>query len=77
MQYLVEVGQSKMQINKLGAVGEFIGSFVVAVSLVVLIFQIRQNSNSLNENKRVAMAQTHQARTDFQVEVDRILQEAS
>ena len=33
-----------MTIFELGALGEFLGSFAVAASLIVLIFQIRQNT---------------------------------
>lgn len=53
-----------MTIAEMGALGEFIGSFLVAASLVALIFQVRQNTRSLNETQKIAMAQTYQDRAN-------------
>jgi hypothetical protein len=51
-----------MTIFELGALGEFFGSLVVVFTLVVLIYQIRQNTKSLDESRRVAMAMAYQVR---------------
>jgi hypothetical protein len=36
-----------MSISDLGAIGEFVGSIVVAVTVIILIFQVRQNTAAL------------------------------
>jgi hypothetical protein len=53
-----------MTITELGAVGELLGATGVVASLVYLSVQIRQNTRSMNENKRLALAQTYQIRAD-------------
>jgi len=53
-----------MTIFELGALGEFVGSIIVSVSLIVLVFQIRQNTKSVDGNKKALVAQTYQARSD-------------
>jgi hypothetical protein len=56
-----------MSIVELGALGEFIGSIAVLITLIYLTVQIRQNTLSLDENRRLAMAEAAQARTDLGV----------
>jgi len=51
-------------IMELGALGEFLGSIVVLATLVYLSVQIRQNTRSMDENKKLALAQTYQMRSD-------------
>ena len=51
-----------MSIIELGALGEFLGSIGVIATLVYLAIQIRQNTHSLDESRRLAMAQTYEAR---------------
>lgn len=51
-----------MSIMELGALGEFLGSIGVIATLVYLAIQIRQNTHSLDEGRRLAMAQAYQAR---------------
>ena len=53
-----------MTIMELGALGEFLGSIVVLATLVYLSVQIRQNTRSMNEGKKLALAQTYQMRSD-------------
>ena len=58
-----------MTIFELGALGEFVGSIVVAVTLVVLIFQIRQNTRSVDESRQVLKAQAYQDRATAAQEI--------
>lgn len=53
-----------MTIMELGALGEFLGSIGVIATLVYLSVQIRQNTRSMNESKKLALAQTYQMRSD-------------
>ena len=51
-----------MSIIELGALGEFLGSIGVIATLIYLAIQIRQNTHSLDEGRRLAMAQSYEAR---------------
>ena len=53
-----------MTIMELGALGELLGSIAVLATLVYLAVQIRQNTRSMDENKKLALAQTYQVRAD-------------
>ncbi len=53
-----------MTILELGALGEFLGSIAVLATLVYLSVQIRQNTRSMDESKKLALAQTYQMRSD-------------
>ena len=53
-----------MTIMELGALGEFIGAIAVVVTLIYLAVQIRQNTRVMEENERLALAQTYQMRAD-------------
>lgn len=53
-----------MNIIELGALGEFLGSIAVLATLIYLSVQIRQNTRSMNESKKLALAQTYQMRAD-------------
>lgn len=53
-----------MTILELGALGEFLGSIAVLATLVYLSVQIRQNTRSMDEGKKLALAQTYQMRAD-------------
>jgi hypothetical protein len=53
-----------MTILELGALGEFVGAIGVVVTLVYLAIQIRQNTHSMEEGRRLALAQTYQMRAD-------------
>ena len=53
-----------MSIMELGALGELLGAIGVIITLAYLAVQIRQNTHSINENKRLALAQTYQMRAD-------------
>ena len=53
-----------MTIMELGALGEFLGSIAVLATLVYLSVQIRQNTRSMGESKKLALAQTYQMRSD-------------
>ena len=53
-----------MTIIELGALGEFLGSIAVLATLVYLSVQIRQNTRSMGESKKLALAQTYQMRSD-------------
>ncbi len=51
-----------MSIIELGALGEFLGSIGVIATLIYLAVQIRQNTHSLDDGRKLAMAQTYEAR---------------
>ena len=53
-----------MTIIELGALGELLGSIAVLATLVYLSVQVRQNTRSMDESKRLALAQTYQMRSD-------------
>ncbi len=53
-----------MTIIELGALGEFLGSIAVLATLIYLSVQIRQNTRVMEENERLALAQTYQMRAD-------------
>ena len=53
-----------MTIMELGALGELLGSIAVLATLVYLSVQIRQNNKSMDESKKLALAQTYQMRSD-------------
>ena len=53
-----------MTLMDLGALGEFVGAIAVVVTLVYLAIQIRQNTQAMEEARRLALAQTYQMRAD-------------
>ena len=53
-----------MTILELGALGEFLGSIAVLFTLVYLTVQVRQGNRSLEESRKLALAQTYQMRSD-------------
>ena len=53
-----------MTIMELGALGELLGAIGVIITLAYLAVQIKQNTRSMDENKRLALAQTYQMRAD-------------
>ena len=53
-----------MTIMELGSLGELISAIAVVVTLWYLAVQIRQNTHAMEENKRLALAQTYQIRAD-------------
>lgn len=53
-----------MTIIELGALGEFLGALGVIATLIYLAVQVKHNTQSMNESKRLALAQTYQMRAD-------------
>jgi hypothetical protein len=53
-----------MTINEWGSIGEVISAIAVVITLIYLAVQIRQNTHAMEENKRLALAQTYQIRAD-------------
>ena len=53
-----------MDIMELGALGEFVGAIGVMATLIYLAVQIKQNTRSMNESRKLALAQTYQMRAD-------------
>jgi hypothetical protein len=51
-------------LGELGALGEFVGAIGVVATLAYLAVQIRQNTRSMEESRRLALAQTYQMRAD-------------
>ncbi len=57
-----------MSIIELGALGEFLGSIGVIATLIYLAIQIRQNTHSMDEGRKLALAQTFQSRTEMRLQ---------
>lgn len=57
-----------MTIAELGAIGEFVGSFAVLMTLVYLAVQVQQSKKLLEENQRIALSQTFQTRVSYRME---------
>ena len=53
-----------MTIMELGAIGELLGAIGVIATLIYLSMQIRQNTKSMEESRRLSLAQTYQMRAD-------------
>jgi hypothetical protein len=53
-----------MTISELGSLGELVSAVAVVITLIYLSVQIRQNTHAMEENKRLALAQTYQIRAD-------------
>ncbi len=53
-----------MNWEALGAIGETLGALGVIVTLIYLAIQIRQNTQSMREGRRLTLAQTYQMRAD-------------
>jgi hypothetical protein len=53
-----------MTLQDWGAIGEVIGAIAVVASLIYLAKQISQNTRSMNESRKLALAQTYQMRSD-------------
>ncbi|MEJ2089749.1 MAG: hypothetical protein P8Y69_14995 [Gammaproteobacteria bacterium] len=53
-----------MTIMEIGAIGEFLGAIGVIATLAYLSVQIRQNTRSMEEGRRMSLAQTYQMRAD-------------
>ena len=53
-----------MTITELGALGELLGAVGVIITLAYLAVQVKQNTRSMDEGKRLALAQTYQMRAD-------------
>ena len=48
----------------LGNFGEFFGAIAVVLTLGYLAVQVRQNTRSIDESRKIAIAATHQARAE-------------
>ena len=53
-----------MTIQDLGAVGELVGGAAVIATLIYLAVQVRQNTQSIENARLLALAQTYQMRSD-------------
>lgn len=53
-----------MTIQDWGAIGEIVGAATVVITLIYLARQIRLHRQSMEENRRLALAQTYQMRAD-------------
>jgi hypothetical protein len=53
-----------MTISEWGSIGEMISAIAVVITLIYLAVQIRQNTHSMEESRRLALAQTYQMRAD-------------
>jgi len=56
-----------MNWDAIGAIGELIGAIAVFATLVYLAVQVRHSRSLLEENKRIALSQVHQARTGIRI----------
>ena len=57
-----------MTISELGALGEFVGSLAVLLTLIYLALQVRHSRELLEENRKISLSQVYQARSGFRVE---------
>ena len=63
-----------MDWNAVGAIGEIVGAIAVFLTLVYLAIQIRQNTHSMDESRKVELARN---RTQLvQLRTDRMLEES-
>lgn len=53
-----------MTLQDWGAIGELLGAIAVVVTLIYLAKQIRLNTRAMEENRKLALAQTYQMRSD-------------
>lgn len=53
-----------MSVMELGALGEFLGSIGVIVTLIYLAIQVRQNTRSMDEAQKIALADNYVARVN-------------
>ena len=53
-----------MTINELGSLGEFIGSIGIVVTLIYLAIEIRQNTRSMDEGRKLALVDAMLRRND-------------
>jgi hypothetical protein len=54
-----------MTIQELGALGEFLGSIFVLVTLIYLAVQVRQSRDLLEENRKIALSQVYEGRSAY------------
>ena len=52
-------------IQMLGSLGEFVGSIAVVMTLIFLVFQVRANTHSMDEGRRLAMSEAYQSRAQM------------
>ena len=60
-----------MNWEAIGAVGEVVGAIAVVLTLVYLAFQLRHNTKSMDETRKVEIARTVQSRTELRFELFR------
>lgn len=53
-----------MTLQDWGAIGELLGAIAVVITLIYLAKQIRLNTRAMEENRKLALAQTYQMRSD-------------
>ena len=58
-----------LSIQDWGAIGELLGALAVVITLVFLTLQIRQNTKSIEETKKVSVAQTYQSRAALFIDI--------
>lgn len=66
-----------MTIAELGALGEFIGSIAVLLTLVYLALQIRHSKELLERHEKISLSQIYQARVDSRRELEKLVIEES
>jgi hypothetical protein len=52
----------------LGNLGEFMGSFLILTTLIYLAIQVKHSKELLDENRKIALGQVHQARADYRLQ---------
>lgn len=57
-----------MGIQDLGAIGEFVSSIAVLITLAYLAVQVRHSKSLLEENRRLAQSQVFQTRAGFRID---------
>jgi hypothetical protein len=62
-----------MTLSDLGAIGEFVSSIAVVVTLVYLAIQIRHSRELLERQERLGLGQAYQAKTNSRIELEKLV----
>lgn len=62
-----------MAIADLGALGEFVGSIAVLITLVYLALQVKHTKALLERSEKISMSQVFQARIDSRRELEKLV----
>ena len=61
-----------MNWDAIGAIAELTGAFAVVLTLIYLAVQLRQNTISMNENRKVLLGESYQRRVQARTELSKL-----